>query len=411
MKRWFFSMAAVAGLPSLAGAEQAHFTILTDLAGGGSGSGARAISADGRVITGFGTDANGSVAVRWVDGVPTAIGDLPSGRRATAGLAITPDGNTIVGGGYAQWGFVKTGSSTLELIAPAGIGIPDVSAYDISDDGHVVVGRGSTFPAAAVRWVDGVPSTLVKLSGSTLGAGASASGVSADGSIVVGASDSTSGVQACRWQNGVVTALGDLAGGAFGSGAFDVSANGTVIVGYGSNSSGAVAARWVNGVISSLGDLAGGETQAYAMAVSPNGNYIAGMGTRADGDAAFIWDSTNGMRDLNVVLTSQGVSLDGVVLTAAYAIQDDGLTIVGQGNTTGPAPTAFAWVARLGQPPLICDGDLNGDSIVDLADLGIVLANFGRHGLLLHDGDFDCDGDVDLSDLGVVLSLFGQHCA
>ncbi len=410
MKRWFFSMVAVAGIPVLAGAEQAHLTLLPDLIGGLQSTTARAMSADGRAVVGFAADETGQVAVRWIDGVPEPIGDLPSGRRATWSYAITPDGSTIVGGSYGAWAFVRTNDSVLELTAPAGIGVPDVAALDVSDDGRVAVGRGSYFPSSAIRWVDGVPTNLGKLAGSSLGAGAVADACSADGAIVVGSSDSTSGIQAFRWQNGVMTGLGDLAGGVFSSGAYSISANGSVIVGSGANSTGTVAVRWVNGVISSLGDLAGGETRAYAWGVSPNGTYIVGQGSRADGSAAFIWDTANGMRDLNTLLASQGVSLDGIRLTVAWAVSDNGLTIVGQGETLDTVPILFAWQARLGQPPLLCDGDLNGDSVVDLADLGIVLANYGRHAVLLHDGDYNCDGVIDLSDLGVVLSLFGQHC-
>lgn len=52
--------------------------------------------------------------------------------------------------------------------------------------------------------------------------------------------------------------------------------------------------------------------------------------------------------------------------------------------------------------PLV-PGDLNGDARVDLADLGIILGNFG----VSPAADVDCDDDTDLSDLGLVLANYG----
>jgi hypothetical protein len=56
-----------------------------------------------------------------------------------------------------------------------------------------------------------------------------------------------------------------------------------------------------------------------------------------------------------------------------------------------------------------CDGgsgcplDLNGDGVIDGADLGLMLANWGGTGI----GDVDCDGDVDGADLGLLLAGWG----
>jgi hypothetical protein len=54
-----------------------------------------------------------------------------------------------------------------------------------------------------------------------------------------------------------------------------------------------------------------------------------------------------------------------------------------------------------------CPGDANGDNQVDLADLNLVLANFGTAG---PDGDVNGDGQVDLADLNLVLANFGTTC-
>jgi len=58
-----------------------------------------------------------------------------------------------------------------------------------------------------------------------------------------------------------------------------------------------------------------------------------------------------------------------------------------------------------------CPGDLDGDGDVDLADLAILLANFGAMGgVTSSDGDIDGDSDVDLADMAVLLAAFGMPC-
>lgn len=56
---------------------------------------------------------------------------------------------------------------------------------------------------------------------------------------------------------------------------------------------------------------------------------------------------------------------------------------------------------------IVCEGDANGDNVVDLADLNIVLANFGQ---TTSEGDLNGDGEVNLSDLNLVLANFGESC-
>ncbi|MCB9847892.1 MAG: hypothetical protein H6814_05710 [Phycisphaeraceae bacterium] len=52
-------------------------------------------------------------------------------------------------------------------------------------------------------------------------------------------------------------------------------------------------------------------------------------------------------------------------------------------------------------------GDLNGDCVVDTADLGGLVGSFGSTG---HYGDINGDGIVDTADLGLLLANFGQSC-
>lgn len=70
----------------------------------------------------------------------------------------------------------------------------------------------------------------------------------------------------------------------------------------------------------------------------------------------------------------------------------------------------FVWLNDTELPG--CDGDVNGDGSINLADLNLVLANFGDFadppGT---DGDANSDGKVNLADLNLVLANFGQSCA
>ncbi|MFG0293883.1 MAG: hypothetical protein ACF8MJ_12130 [Phycisphaerales bacterium JB050] len=54
-----------------------------------------------------------------------------------------------------------------------------------------------------------------------------------------------------------------------------------------------------------------------------------------------------------------------------------------------------------------CPGDVTGDGETDLADLNLVLANFGQ---TTSEGDTNNDGVVDLADLNAVLANFGTGC-
>lgn len=79
-----------------------------------------------------------------------------------------------------------------------------------------------------------------------------------------------------------------------------------------------------------LGYLPGGSfffSEAYS--VSADGSVVVGV----SGNEAFIWDSANGMRSLQTVLTSDfGLDLAGWHLRGATGISADGQTIVGYGN-------------------------------------------------------------------------------
>lgn len=61
--------------------------------------------------------------------------------------------------------------------------------------------------------------------------------------------------------------------------------------------------------------------------------------------------------------------------------------------------------------PRYCPFDINDDDLIDLQDLGILLANFGSvGGATFETGDLDADQDVDIQDLARLLADFGLDC-
>jgi len=81
------------------------------------------------------------------------------------------------------------------------------------------------------------------------------------------------------------------------------------------------------------------------------------------------------------------------------------LTVIcrNSGITEAQAPPAAFGI----EPSIPCPADLDGNGVVDLNDLNLVLANFGQQ---VPQGDANGDGWVDLNDLNIVLSAFGTTC-
>lgn len=97
-----------------------------------------------------------------------------------------------------------------------------------------------------------------------------------------------------------------------------------------------------------LGDLPGGSFGSVATGVSADGSVVVGQSQSASGFEVFVWDSTNGMRELDQVLTNQGIDLTGWTLWSAEGVSHDGLTIVGYG--TNPSNAFEAWIAVIPEP-------------------------------------------------------------
>jgi hypothetical protein len=115
---------------------------------------------------------------------------------------------------------------------------------------------------------------------------------------------------------------------------------------------------------------------------------------------------------MGCLLVAPVAALDLSVFSSGGASRADGTIMViglptagvdAAGGGTVRAGVVFAWVAQFPS----CPGDLDGDGDTDLADLGILLADFGCTPPASCPGDLDNDGDTDLADLGILLADFG----
>jgi probable HAF family extracellular repeat protein len=309
------------------------------------------VSGNGEVVTGFGISPSDFTALTWTQssGIQS-LPHIPGSTLQSLANGASYDGSVVVGRDLTshfhavRW----VGTSPQQLNEPAGRTSSD--ALSASSDGSVIVGnmQGGGTGQEAFRWVEGVG--MVGLGDLPGGAFQSlANGVSADGNIVVGNGTSANGWEAFKWTDSTgPVGLGDLDGGLFASFASDISADGIVIVGSGTDNLGTTATRWTQTGIESLGNALG-ETRAFG--VSGDGSIIVGDWDSGSGIGSFIWDESNGMRDLQDLLTQDyGLDLTGWSLRAAQGISDDGLIIVGAG--LNPDGQFEGWVVNLAPIPL-----------------------------------------------------------
>lgn len=332
--------------------EGAAFLGLGDLAGGGFASYAMAISADGKTVVGYSAvdrpyeDPFQSFIWNQSSGM-TALPDQPGvSFRATLAYGVSADGITVVGTSL----ITDQGFRAAKWTPDSGmITLPeDPFAGGVSGDGSVIVGG---YMQSRI-WRNGQSESLPYLPGA-LG-GSQANGVSLDGRIVVGTSSSALGEQAYRWtaEEGI-EGLGFLPGASI-SNAHAISGDGSVIVGsaygYGAYTE---AFYWTpDKQMVRIDNVAGGDRLTDAEAVSGNGSIIVGYirdSSWSDINRAFIWDESNGMRELQSVLASDyGLELPGWRLEVATGVSADGTRIVGIG--TNPSGNPEAWMVTIPEP-------------------------------------------------------------
>jgi len=277
------------------------------------------------------------------------LGYLSDGR-ASGARDVSADGSTVVGwrikvGGGSE-AFRWTQAEGMTGLGPLpGHTFPSVRGNGVSADGSVVVGASpSTGGEEAFRWSKGVGMEgLGRLPGGTK---SEAYGVSADGSVVVGYSLSANGTEAFRWtREGGMESLGVLPGAdTTRSEAWGVSADGSVVVGFSQSTSGTEAFRWTQeeGMVG-LGDLPGGTAFSEAFGISSDGSVVVGMSHSGIGYEAFRWTEAEGMVGL-------GLLPGGSVQCAAMDVSADGSIVVG--TSSGWSAAAFIWDAVHGMRDL-----------------------------------------------------------
>jgi probable HAF family extracellular repeat protein len=222
---------------------------------------ARAVSADGSVVVGAGNGETGQEAFRWsTTGGMAGLGFISGATGSSIAEGVSADGSVVVGisslepppnSNAFRW-IAAAGMVGLPLLEGAQGG----NAEAISADASVIVGNSNFVSAGplvpqATKWTETSGAVgLGFLPGFT--AGSIAFAVSGDGSIIVGTSESSDGAEAFLWNpNEGMRGLRDLLVSE-GLGlslvgwklltATGVSADGSVIVGRGINPGGSVEA-------------------------------------------------------------------------------------------------------------------------------------------------------------------------
>lgn len=333
-------------------------------------SSASAVSADGSVVVGSATTVfyqpnfarwtptGGAQILPSIPGVP-----FPS---AIGGVAISNDGSVIAGTAWYGTGALQARNQAFrwtESTGTVGLGsLPDrVSSHatGMSGDGSTIVGTSESslpgvdlyVPPTAVKWTAATGLTSLGFpSGKTDSSIAAA--ISNDGSTIVGTASEGGGF---RMNSSGITLLGGLSPAG-------VSADGTFIVGSAGFGGFAEPVRWsdANGV-TRLGTLPlysgrGG----VATSVSNDGNFILGISyNQFDQSVPFIWTPESGTRGLLDVFTNvYGLSdeLQGWNRLSVYGMSFDARFLVGSAYDS--QGLSHGWLLDRGiDPVLIPPGD------------------------------------------------------
>jgi uncharacterized membrane protein len=399
------AITALAALTLAAGASAQSLTIL------GQGNDPFAISDTGMVV-----GANGAGHWYWTadSGIVPIGGAAPFDFGGQTG--VSSDGSVISGSfvnpstGLGELGIYDVANGIWTALGSLGAssGNSAASAWGMSGDGDHIVGLGwiNAGSAHAIQWSNG--EGVSDLGSTVAGRSSRANAVNHDGSVVVGWQDGESGFrQGAVWVNGVQTLIFDNDGGEMGE-ASSVSADGQWVTG---STNGQAAWRYntVSGGFEYIDPVLGNlfNPRAAGVAISDDGSTIVGFVSPFGppfNRIGYIWQEGVGTTLLNDYFAAEGVNADaGYSFISPFTMSGDARTFAGWGFGNNGIE---AFIVTLPGTP-DCPADVDGSGSVDLADLNLVLGNFGQS---TSDGDTNGDGEVDLADLNAVLGAFGTSC-
>nr|WP_279161949.1 autotransporter domain-containing protein [Plesiomonas shigelloides] len=308
--------------------------------GGNPYSNMLALSSSGAIAVGFiATPGKNNQAGAWT----TAKGliALPIPFAQTEGMSnaqgVSSDGKYIVGylspqNTSSMQSVLWTDATTMTYLTPLAPG-KDNYATGISADGNIIVGTASTSSNAehAVYW-DRRTNTIHDLGSlnHSWNDFSNAVATNADGSIIVGSTANPAGVtQGFRWtaQAGMVE-LPTLHGI---SQALGISDSGRII-GFSTNAKNENrAVYWDNNSVTDLGTLrADNSGSSSAQDISATGKVIVGSADSATQRTGFIWKEGAGMYSVNEWLKYAHVQANSMSVQSVNAISADSQTIAGQ---------------------------------------------------------------------------------
>jgi probable HAF family extracellular repeat protein len=321
---------------------------------GSCGTQAFSISGNGNVIVGAGcVSSTNNEAFRWTAaGGYQRLGDLGSG--TSSADAASFDGSVVVGqsppAGAISGSFRWTAAQGMMAVP---VGYPNA----VTDDGTMVAGGNAWWKTSGQTGNFGggscttpqAPLNMVDLSADgSVAAGSGKGGLDMFGQQATNAYRSTPAGN-CQDIDPVVNRNSDASG---------ISADGSTIVGEAQDSQGHYRAfRWTasTGMVD-LGTLGGGNLLSNATATSHDGSVVVGYSlttTSSASDHAFVWTAKCGMQDLNTVLKSK--IPNGWILQSATDVSEDGTVITGWGISPPVPGSNFGqtepWRAVL---PVVC---------------------------------------------------------
>jgi probable HAF family extracellular repeat protein len=315
---------------------------------------ARAVSGDGTTIVGYDDSTGANRAFSKIGGAYTRLALAPNGSFAAA-LGVSADGSVIVGkvdifGGDICAAIWNNGVLT---VLPLNSN-QEMAATGVSADGLTVIGYSVDISNRTDAFYRDSSNFVFSLASVFGGLHSLATGVSGDGTLIVGTiSSDFYDPQGARsgfiYEVGVGDALIDPSAtgpAVFSSRTFAemtaISANGSTSIGVAYAAAGSVNVdglafrRASNGTITSLGTLGG--AWSVPNAINADGSVIVGQsdnGTRAE---AFVYQ--------NGTMTGLGF-VPGAVNSNATGVSADGSLIVGYSLMTGGATHAFIYANQV----------------------------------------------------------------